>query len=359
MSYRKIIIISIAVFLFFGFCHLTSFGPLESTHLQIRDLFFRVRGPVPTNPNVTVVAIDDQSLAHYGRWPWPRARLAALIHRLAQAGARTVGIDISFLPSQFQAKPISTQEEFTHLMGWLNLDSSLEPLPSNDQLFALAIKKAENVVLPFYLEFKVNGEGGAPKIPKFMSHSGYLLFDDVNRLPSLPLLRGSNVFPPTQVLGEAAAALGCVNAYLDGDGVLRNDPAIIGYQGRYFPSLGVQLARMYLGLSWAEVKVNSGEDIIVGNHSVPVDDRGLVSLNYYGGRESFSYISYKNIMERKIKPELLQDKLVLVGVAAAGLHDLWSTPFGPGYPGVEKHATVVANILDDRFLVRSDLGTIA
>jgi len=122
--------------------------------------------------------------------------------------------------------------------------------------------------------------------------------------------------------------------------------------------MGIQLARLYLGLSWAEVKVNSNESIALGNHVVPIDNRGFVGLNYSGGRESFPYISFRNVMEGKIRPELLRDKLVLVGVVAAGLHDLWPTPFGPGYPGVEKHATVVANILDDRFIARSYLSGI-
>jgi tRNA A-37 threonylcarbamoyl transferase component Bud32 len=220
------------------------------------------------------------------------------------------------------------------------------------------MNKAGNVVLPFYFEFKGPTVEGTPRTPESLSHSAYLLFDDVSRLPSLPLLQGSSVFPPTPVLAEAAAALGCVNAYLDRDGVLRNDPAIISYRDQYFPSMGIQLARSYLGLSWAEVKVNSSESILLGNHSVPIDDRGFVGLNYSGGRESFPYISYKDVMEGKIKLELLRDKLVLVGVTAAGLHDLWPTPFGPGYPGVEKHATVVVNILDDRFIARPDLSGI-
>ena len=356
MSYRKLLIITIGVFFLFALCHVASFGPVENIHLKIRDLFLQLRGPVPTNPQIAIVAIDDQSIAHYGRWPWPRARIAALIQRLIEADARTIGIDISFLPSRSQAKPVAPDEELIPLLGWLNLDSSQEVLYSNDQLLALAIKKAGNVVLPFYFEFKGPTPEGTPKIPESLSHSAYLLFDDLSRLPSLPLLRGSWVFPPTPVLAEAAAAMGCVNGYLDRDGVLRDDPAIISYRDQYFPSMGIQLARLYLGLSWAEVKVNSNESIVLGNHVVPIDNRGFVGLNYSGGRESFPYISFKNVMEGKIKPELLRDKLVLVGMAAAGLHDLWPTPFGPGYPGVEKHATVVANILDDRFIARSDLS---
>ena len=355
MSYRKLLIVSIGVFCFFAICHFSSFGPLENTHLKIRDLFLRLRGPVPTNSQIAIVAIDDQSIAHYGRWPWPRAWIGSLIHRLNEAGSRTIGIDISFLPSPSQANPVAHDEELISLLEWLDLDSSQQSLYSNDQLLALAIKKAGNVVLRFYFEFRGPDREGTFTMPESLSHSAYLLFDDPGRLPSLPLLRGSTVFTPTAVLAKAASAMGCVNAYLDRDGVLRNDPVIIAFRDQYFPSLGIQLARLYLGLSWAEVKVNSGESIVLGNHVVPMDDRGFVGLNYSGGRESYPYFSYSDLMEGKIEPDLLRDKIVLVGVVAAGLHDLWPTPFGPAYPGVEKHATVVSNILDDRFIVRSDL----
>ena len=359
MGYRKALIIAVAFFLLFASVHVASFGPLENTHLKIRDFFFRLRGPVPPNPHVTIITIDDQSISHYGRWPWPRARIAALVHRLKEAGARTIGIDISFLPSKTQAQPIPPEAEFAPLLRWLDLDPTTELSYSNDLLFAMAMKKAGNTVLPFYFEFKGGTAGAPPEKSAILAHSAYLLFDDVNRLPSMPLLRGSSVFPPTKVLGEAAAALGFVNAYLDRDGVLRSDPAIVAFEKQYFPSLGIQLSRLYLGLSWAEIKVNSGESILIGERLVPTDDRGLVGLNYYGGRESFPYISYKKVMEAHLKPDMLKDKVVLVGVAAAGLHDLWPTPFGPGYPGVEKHATVVANILDERFILRPELSGVA
>ena len=356
MSYRKALIISIAVFLVFAIGHIASLGPLENTHLKIRDIFFRVRGPISPNPQLVIVAIDDQSIAQYGRWPWPRTRIAALIHKLEEAGARTTGIDISFLPSKIQARPTALEPEFTPLVRWLDLDVASRPLVSNDQLFAMAVNKAGNVILPFYFEFKGDTGEVSPGIPVALAHSAYLLFDDVTKPSTLPLLRGSTVFPPTQILAEAATGLGCVNGFLSRDGVLRSDPAIIGFKDQYFPSMGIQLARSYLGLSWAEVKVNTGKSIFIGEHMIPIDDRGFVALNYYGGRESFPYISYKKLMEGNFKPEVIRDKLVLVGVAAAGLHDLWPTPFGPGYPGVEKHATVVANILDQAFIVRSEFN---
>ncbi|MFA9612934.1 MAG: CHASE2 domain-containing protein, partial [Deltaproteobacteria bacterium] len=230
MGYRKALIIAVAFFLLFASVHVASFGPLENTHLKIRDFFFRLRGPVPPNPHVTIIAIDDQSISHYGRWPWPRARIAALVHRLKEAGARTIGIDISFLPSKTQAQPIPPEAEFAPLLRWLDLDPTTELSYSNDLLFAMAMKKAGNTVLPFYFEFKGGTAGAPPEKSAILAHSAYLLFDDVNRLPSMPLLRGSSVFPPTQILGEAAAALGFVNAYLDRDGVLRSDPAIVAFE---------------------------------------------------------------------------------------------------------------------------------
>jgi len=357
MNYRKGIIISIAVFFIFVFGHLGTVGPLESTQLKIRDLFFRARGPVSPNPQITIVSIDDPSIAHYGRWPWPRVYIAALVHRLAEAGVQTMGIDISFLPSANQSEPVSLGPEFKPLLQWLGLNPRSTATYSNDQLLALALRKAGKVVLPFYFEFKGNDSKTTHRLPNFLSNSAYLLFDDLSKLSLLPLMHGSELFSPPQSLGQASAGLGCVNAILAGDGVLRSDPAIVAYGDHYFPSLGIQLVRLHLGLSWAEVKVNAGESIQIGQHQVPIDDRGFVALNYYGGRETFPHISYKKVMEGNLEGDTLQDKLVLVGVTAAGLHDLWLTPFGPGYPGVEKHASAVANILDGRFVIRPNFAS--
>jgi diguanylate cyclase len=45
---------------------------------------------------IVLVKIDDQSLRHVGRWPWPRRYHAQLADRLSEAGAKRILFDISF-----------------------------------------------------------------------------------------------------------------------------------------------------------------------------------------------------------------------------------------------------------------------
>ena len=39
---------------------------------------------------IAIIAIDDQSIANIGRWPWPRDVQAKLIDQLAAAKAKTI-----------------------------------------------------------------------------------------------------------------------------------------------------------------------------------------------------------------------------------------------------------------------------
>jgi adenylate cyclase len=44
--------------------------------------------------SVAIVAIDDSSIRTIGRWPWPRGRIAELVSKLHEYGAKTVGLDL-------------------------------------------------------------------------------------------------------------------------------------------------------------------------------------------------------------------------------------------------------------------------
>src|SRR5688572_31043245 len=59
-------------------------------------LYDRVMRATPATPasDVTVVAIDDVSIAKLGAWPWPRDVHASLIGHLTSAGARVIAFSV-------------------------------------------------------------------------------------------------------------------------------------------------------------------------------------------------------------------------------------------------------------------------
>src|SRR3989339_1230286 len=66
----------------------------ENAELQLYDMRAKLRQNLDPSEEIVLVAIDDNSIAQIGPWPWPRWRLAAVIDKLSSAGARVVGLDI-------------------------------------------------------------------------------------------------------------------------------------------------------------------------------------------------------------------------------------------------------------------------
>src|SRR5512144_1154519 len=64
--------------------------------LKVVDLRHLMRGPLRPAPELAIVAIDEQSLAKLGRWPWPRTRTADLIAAIARDEPAAIGLDIVF-----------------------------------------------------------------------------------------------------------------------------------------------------------------------------------------------------------------------------------------------------------------------
>jgi adenylate cyclase len=59
------------------------------------------------------------------------------------------------------------------------------------------------------------------------------------------------------------------------------------------------------------------------------------------------------VVSKKFRPGTFRDKIVIVGASATGIADLRPPPYGSiTYPGVELHANVIDNLLNQRALVR-------
>tara|TARA_B100000315_G_C14576917_1_gene588366 strand:+ start:55 stop:1428 length:1374 start_codon:yes stop_codon:yes gene_type:complete len=85
-------------------------------------------------------------------------------------------------------------------------------------------------------------------------------------------------------------------------------------------------------------------------------------FNYLGPQGVFPYYSIADILNGRndlAKKNYFKDKVVLVGATAKGLKDIRKTPFDPVMPGVEIHATIIDNILQQRFIYQPDWTSLA
>ncbi|MFH0976416.1 MAG: CHASE2 domain-containing protein, partial [Spirochaetota bacterium] len=91
------VIISIIAVIIVIFSYLYGIPFLDLMELKTVDLRFKSRGNIPTTSDVVLAVIDEKSIAKEGKWIWPRSKMAELVNRLSNAGAKVIAFDIGFL----------------------------------------------------------------------------------------------------------------------------------------------------------------------------------------------------------------------------------------------------------------------
>ncbi|MEA5537008.1 CHASE2 domain-containing protein, partial [Crocosphaera sp. XPORK-15E] len=88
-----------------------------------------------------------------------------------------------------------------------------------------------------------------------------------------------------------------------------------------------------------------------------------ILLNFRGNQENFSTFSLREVLENKIPPDSLRDRLVFIGTTAESINDLFYTPYSSRLfrspemmPGIVLHANIASQIIssaiDGRPLLR-------
>jgi adenylate cyclase len=130
----------------------------------------------------------------------------------------------------------------------------------------------------------------------------------------------------------------------------------IDYQGDYYAPIGLQAVRLYRGLSIQDLALDYKGGVSLGDISIPTDEHGRMLINYRGPNGTFPTYPISDILDRTTPAGTFKDKIVLIGATAIGIYDLRVTPFSNNMPGIEKHASVVDNILHQDFLYHTEVS---
>jgi adenylate cyclase len=300
------------------------------------------RGARSGTAQVVIVGIDDRSLAEFGRWPWSRARMALLVEALAGAKPAVIGFDIvqsepteSFLLAGDGGAPGGSED-------------AVAAAAAEDDKLAAAVQASERAVLGYFFEFDAPPGQGAPA--SISTYNAVQRSGDgrgVRYLPSAPLARTN-----LPALTAAARETGYFNFFPDDDGVCRRVPLAIRYGDQIALPLSLSIWRASRPGEAVTIRLADFgvESIRAGTTQIPVAEDGQMLINYQGPGKSFTYVSASDVLHERVDPGVLRDKLVLVGVTAAGVTDVRVTPFDGVMPGVEIHANVLDNLLRGDFV---------
>jgi PAS domain S-box-containing protein len=296
-----------------------------------RDWLMRARGPLPTPSDIAIVAIDEPSIARFGRFPWSRQVIAKAVDNICAAQPKVVVLDVLF--------PDPTVED-------------------DDDALARSVGHGGNVVV-------------AAQLIESPVHGG----------PSTWLL-------PLASIRYAAAAVGHVNVQTELDGTARQIEARASDDaGETFLAMAIEAVRIADGTP-AQAVMYTPHALLLGQRAIPVDASqapvliaetqgatraplvlhgGRVNIDFIGPAGSFNPHTYSlaDVVQDSVPADRFHGKYVLMGATAGSMGDRIASPFvhhtdvradqhGALMPGVEVLANELNTILRGRFY--SDLS---
>ncbi|MEN9539084.1 MAG: hypothetical protein RLZZ126_1319 [Pseudomonadota bacterium] len=332
-------------------------GTLERRYYD----FASTSGSRQPSDRIAVIAIDDQSIANIGRWPWPRDVHAKLIDQLSAAKVKTIVHTAFFFEPQVDrgltyirqvrqllsnttGEPTNPQIEKIIAEAELALDS--------DAILAGSMKKAGNVLIPSV--FVLGEPQGKPDnpLPPYALMSAL----DENGGFSLPAVKGQQ---PTEAIGSAAAGIGHLNQLQDVDGAVRLEPLLVNYFGKAVPSMALLASMKSLNLGPQDIRINAGDSVQIGKLRVKTDEAALMLPQFYKGsvgKPAFATDSFFDVLNGKIPATKYADKIVVVGATAAGVGTVFPVPGNPGLSPAETIAHITSSILSEHFIVQPGWG---
>src|SRR4030067_1903300 len=111
----------VALFFLFG----ANSDLMQSLERKAYDLGVLASLRTPSD-KIAVIAIDDQSIANLGRWPWPREIHANMVDILAASHAKAIGYVVFFFEPQVDAG-LSYINTISDLMALSSLTNNTKP----------------------------------------------------------------------------------------------------------------------------------------------------------------------------------------------------------------------------------------
>ncbi|MCW9032734.1 MAG: CHASE2 domain-containing protein [Rhodospirillales bacterium] len=280
--------------------------PVEFLRLKLFDFYQKTKPREVSIRPVTIIDLDEASLAEIGQWPWARTIVADMVNNLMQMGAAQVAFDIVFAEPDRMSPGVvaNTIEDLDP-----EIQAKLAAMPSNDTVLAKAIKKGRVVLgQANYWEKIDKEEAKLMRSPIFVR--GPKGISPHQFVPPVPALVRN-----VHELEKAAAGHGFFSLLPELDGVVRRVPTLFAYEKKLFASLSLEMLRVATNRSNVAVFVNDLgiQEVRVAKNVAFVDQVGFIKVPK--GAKGISYIEgtgFVMVPKNAIGYAFVSDQLLMI-----------------------------------------------
>lgn len=324
-------------------------GVFASWNGQMFDHLFRLRQSVshlrlPYDDTIVHVDLNNTTIQKLNNYYLSRSHFAQTVRNLAAMGVAAQAYDFIFASR-------------------LN--------PEDDQALIDATRAAGRVY--YGLAFSLADDRGSASTSRSTDQAEVRSYLDRTRWPLPPngaldgLLVGKKPLVTFIPLASVARGLGFLNLRPDPDGVFRRLPLLVKYGDGSYPSFALRIVCDYLGVAPENIIVTPGRHITLKNASrpgdaphdilIPIDERGIMLVNFIGPWDRFSHYNLVDIYQASTADDAMEDwadelkgRIVLVSDVSTGVTDLGPVPTDLNFPLSGFHANAIHTILTEQFL---------
>jgi len=285
-------------------------SPVETLRLKTFDYYQKISPRDVSTNNIVIVEISEEDLKTYGQWPWPRDIVAKLHTKIYQAGATAIQYNILF----------SEKDR-------LQQDKKLEQvLPGTNTIMMYSVKNKSTT-----------GPVAKVGIVKQGKPDNFIFSFDglVSNIPNLLQFAngaGVNIMIPSI------------------DGTVRMIPLFVNADIGTVPNQVLETLRVLKAKARYKIIADDKgikEVLLSKNDIIKTDANSLFRINF--SKNQITKYTVSNLLENSVD---LNNKIVIVGLDAAGLSYLKDTPLGL-MTDMEISAQALDTMLTDTQLIRT------
>ena len=290
--------------------------------------------------NITIIDIDEKSIAKIGQFPWRRDVYSKILENLNQYSPSAIAFDIIFSEKDKQ----NPQDLLLQLQKENDQLENIKVINTN-KIFINSIKNSK-AILPIIGEpsdnfIKNNSKPKLRIITKGNDPKNFI-YSYKNKITSL------------EEINNVASGIGSISLIPNIDGILRKVPILYNIDDLIWPSLALEAIRISTNQNNLLIQSNDAgiELIKTRKNIIPSNQNGTINIKYKRFNKE-NYIPAIDIVENNFDKKKIENRIILIGSSAQALFDFVKIPNGKIIPGVEIHAHIIDNILNNESIKKN------